>query len=158
MKLLSIDTEHRLYVTPSGKGTTCYGWDVLDKKARAVASWLVGLDTPNKDAQRAMVTWLAGLDRNPPGTAEHFQVCENILNRAQIHCSVFGGLCPAELVPALVGLEGRRVEADYFGERIRFQVGRSTGWMPVHIRLHNARSRSGEGLLAAHVKNVRVTR
>lgn len=158
MKLLSINAEQRLYVMPCGNGTTCYGWDVLDKKARAVATWLRGLDTPNQDAKRAMVAWLAELDRNPPGSADHFQVCANVLERAQIHCSVFGDRCPADLVPSLIGLEGKRVEADYFGKRIRFKVGRSTGWLPVHLRLHNRRSTGGEGLIADAITNVRVVR
>ena len=157
MKLHSINVEQRAYVMPSGKGTSCYGWDVLDKKARAIAAWMIGRDT-NQDAKRAMVTWLAELDKNPPGTEDHFQVCANVMERAQIHCSVFGDRCPAELVPALVGLEGKRVEADYFGERIRFKVGRSTGWLPCHLRLHNRRSTGGEGLIAEHVTNVRVVR
>lgn len=158
MKLLSVNIDQRLYVMPCGKGTTCYGWDVLDRKARAVAAWLAALDTPNEHAKRAAVTWLAELDKNPPGTADHFQICNNILDRASIHCSVFGDRCPAELVPALVGLEGKRVEADYFGERIRFWVGRSTGWMPAHLRIHSKRSHGGDALLAEHVKNVRVIR
>jgi hypothetical protein len=158
MDLEKIDPEGKLYVLRSGKGFSCYGWTVLDRKARAVAAWLAAPDTPNRDASRAAVTWLAELDKNPPGTADHFQICNNILDRASVHCSVFGDRCSAELVPALVGLEGKRVEADYFGERIRFWVGRSTGWMPVHLRIHSKRSQHGEVLVAEHVKNVRVIR
>jgi hypothetical protein len=81
MNLSAIDNEQQLYVIRSGKGVTCYGWDVLDRKARAVAAWLAELDTPNRDAKRAAATWLAELDKNPPGTADHFQICNNILDR-----------------------------------------------------------------------------
>jgi hypothetical protein len=102
--------------------------------------------------------WLYSAGEYPPGTADHFQICNNILDRASVHCSVFGDRCLAELVPTLVGLEGKRVEADYFGERIRFWVGRSTGWLPVHLRIHSKRSRHGEALVSEHVANVRVIR
>jgi hypothetical protein len=52
--------------------------------------------------------------------------------------------CPCELTPALVGYEGRRIEVAYpNGERKRFNVGRSMGWMPVHLEIHNSRSHGG---------------
>ena len=37
MKLHSINVEQRAYVMPSGKGTSCYGWDVLDTASPADA-------------------------------------------------------------------------------------------------------------------------
>lgn len=40
MKLNSINEEQRLYVMASGGGYSCYGFDVLDRKARAVAVWI----------------------------------------------------------------------------------------------------------------------
>lgn len=157
MELQAINEEQRVYVMPCGKGVHCYGWDVLDRKARAVAAWLVSLDGARAaEAREAGGRSLEDLDRHAIGTAPHFAACNAILDHATIHTSVFGGYCPAELVPALVGLEGRRVEADYFGERIRFRVGRSTGWLPAHLRLHNARSHSGEALIADRVRNVRA--
>lgn len=52
----------------------------------------------------------------------------------------------AGLSPQLVGLEGCRVEVlDKYGETRRFQVGRSTGWVPCHIELHNRASHGGGG-------------
>lgn len=50
----------------------------------------------------------------------------------------------SDLTPALKGLEGWRVEVvDAEGGRRRFIVGRSTGWRPCHLELHNIRSMGG---------------
>ena len=50
------------------------------------------------------------------------------------------------LTPQLIGLEGWRVEVttDY-GETRRFIVGRSTGWIPIHIELARRDSSGGIG-------------
>ncbi len=49
------------------------------------------------------------------------------------------------LTPQLAGLEGWRVEVvDCEGDKPRrFNVGRSTGWRPCHLEIHNARSTGG---------------
>ena len=155
MKLHSINTDARLYVMAAGRGFACYGFDVLGRKARGVGAWLAER-TNNPHAADAARTWLALIDGEPVGTAGHFELCANILERADIHCSVFGDRCPADLVPALVGLEGKRVSALYFGERIRFRVGKSMGWLPCHLRLRNARSTGGDALLGEHLSEIRV--
>lgn len=51
----------------------------------------------------------------------------------------------AGLSPQLLGLEGWRieVESEMTGERRRFIVGRSTGWVPCHVELPKRTSRSG---------------
>lgn len=50
----------------------------------------------------------------------------------------------SDLSPQLVGLEGYRVSVlDMDGTERRFIVGRSTGWRPCHLELHNRRSRGG---------------
>lgn len=51
----------------------------------------------------------------------------------------------SDLTPQLVGLEHCRVKVvDMDGEVRRFNVGRSTGWCPIHLELHNSRSRGGD--------------
>lgn len=48
------------------------------------------------------------------------------------------------LTPQLIGLEGWRVEVlDHDGNTRRFLVGKSTGWVPCHIELHNIRCYGG---------------
>lgn len=62
------------------------------------------------------------------------------------------------LCPELIGLEGYRVEATQYGERVRFQVGKSTGWKPCHIALHNRRSIGGDLIRKGSLSNVRIIR
>jgi hypothetical protein len=148
MKLSKINPEQRLYVIEAGEGYSCYGFDVLDRKAKAVAAWL--REQPRYTGRP--VPEILG----PVGTEEHFAACDEMLDRGGEFNHLTDIRCPAELVPALIGLEGKRVEADYFDERIRFIVGKSMGWFPVHLRIANASSSGGDALLAEHVKNVRV--
>lgn len=42
--------------------------------------------------------------------------------------------------------EGKRITCLLNGERKRFNVGRSTGWMPCHLTVHNRRSRGGDAI------------
>lgn len=52
----------------------------------------------------------------------------------------------AGLTPQLIGLEGWRVEVeDIDGTLRRFNVGRSTGWIPCHIELARIDSNGGGG-------------
>lgn len=61
-----------------------------------------------------------------------------------------------DLTPQLKGLEGYRVEVvtDY-NEKRRFIVGRSTGWSPIHLEIHNRRCLGGPGA-EKHYKSVRT--
>lgn len=127
MKLHSINQAQRLYVMPCGAGFTCYGFDVLDRKARAVAAWA---EFPAPSAGT--------------GTAEHFAQCADIMTAGQFVATKRGERCPAELTPELVPHEGRRVEVTRpDGTRERFNVGKSTGWLPCHLAIPNRRSRGG---------------
>lgn len=60
------------------------------------------------------------------------------------------------LSPQLKGLEGWRVEVETtYGEVRRFIVGRSTGWVPIHLEVKTRRSHGGMG---AEREYRRVTR
>jgi hypothetical protein len=127
MQLHSINNEQRLYVMPCGNGFTCYGFDVLDAKARAVAAW------------SKVIPPLA-----EPGTAAHFEQCAAILDHGQRYAAKTGTRCDADLSPQLVGLEGWRVEVvTTYGETRRFIVGKSTGWAPCHFEIATRRSHGG---------------
>lgn len=142
MKLDSINHEQGLYVMPCGDGFTCYGFDVLDRKARAVAAW------------SKVIPPLA-----TPGTVAHFEQCAAIMEHGAKYAARTGARCDAELTAQLIGLEGRRVEVvDAHGERRRFIVGKSTGWMPCHIERANVRSSGGPAVMDAPFKDLRVIR
>ena len=155
MKLSKIDSEQRLYVLSEGRGFSAIGFDVIEQRARAMAREVI-----NRAQGQTIhfVTWLECLndvESNPKGSQDHFDLCNNIHDYAQIHASVFGPLTSG-LHAALKGFEGKRVEATVEGEKKRFQVGRSTGWFPCHLTLANKRSHGGSPLSPwATVENVR---
>jgi hypothetical protein len=164
MKLHSINTEQRLYVMPSGQGFSCYGFDVLDKKARAVATWLES----QPQRTHAFINWArdflkaTGTDGPGlpvvPGTAQHFTLCAHVMDQGACFAAANPGLrCNAELCPALIGLEGQRVEVTCpDGQRSRFYVGKSTGWMPAHLEIKTRRSHGGGIVYMPEGSTVRV--
>ncbi len=145
MKLYKIDEAQRLYVLHEGRGFSCLGFDVIDRRARAMAEEVIKRGEGTIENMRV---WLALLDDTAnyaKGTPEHYAVCANIYDYAQINASVFGQLS-CGLHPALVGYEGKRITCLLNGERKRFNVGRSTGWVPCHLAVHNRRSRGGDAI------------
>ena len=142
MILDSINADRRLYIMRAGRGYTCYGFDVLDAKARAVAAWCKAAPP---DA--------------PVGTEGHFTQCAGIMAAGEEVARRSGTVCPAELTAELIGLEGRRVEVlDAHGERRRFTVGKSTGWLPVHLELTHDWSAGGAPVTGAPFREVLVIR
>lgn len=89
------------------------------------------------------------------GTAEQFAACDEMLTRGAAFNKRTGKRCDAELAPALRGLEGKRVECEYYGERVRFYVGKSSGWMPVHLMLKTSRSNCGDPLSPDRLRFIR---
>tara|TARA_R110000787_G_scaffold42334_4_gene104126 strand:+ start:4147 stop:4602 length:456 start_codon:yes stop_codon:yes gene_type:complete len=125
----TINHQARLYVMPCGRGFTCLGFDVADRRARAVAAWL---GTPSLMSDAA------------PGTPEHFAAYETCMEAGRAHNAATGARCDADLIPTLSSLEGWRVEVtDPDGERRRFIVGKSTGWMPCHLEIARRNSTGG---------------
>ncbi|WRQ05382.1 hypothetical protein [Xanthomonas phage AhaSv] len=155
MKLHSINTEQRVYVMPAGNGFSCYGFDVLDRKARTVAAWISREGFQPRINDIYDFKRVAGFNPGEPGTAEHFAACAQMMERGRQFAAQTGKRCPAELVPAFIGREGERVECDYYGERVRFYIGKSTGWMPAHLRIRTRRSSGGEALSASAISNIR---
>lgn len=142
MKLHSINAEQGLYVMPCGDGFSTYGFEYLDRTARAVAAW------------SKVIPPLA-----TPGTEAHFEQCAAIMAHGAKYAAKTGARCDAELTLQLVGLEGARVEiVDADGKRRRFKVGKSTGWMPCHLELANSRSHGGVAVYGAPFQSVRVIR
>lgn len=116
---VSLDTENRLYVIKHGDGFSCLGFDVVFRRSSAIARWL-GMLPPNQDLV---------------GTLEGYAEYERLLQLGHnYHRRTGGRQCLAELHPQLKGLEGKRVKVvKQNGEQRVFIVGRSTGWMPIHL-------------------------
>ncbi len=145
-KDISINTEQGLYVIPCGSGYTCLGFEVADRKARDVAEWM-GRDDLIPQAC------------NPPGTLGHYDHYSIVMSAGAEYSHTTGKRCPAELTKQLIGLEGARVEViDKDGTKRRFYVGKSTGWMPIHLEIARCDSTGGTAVYGAPFKWLRVIR
>lgn len=113
-----------LYVIPEGGGYSCLGFDVLVERYNRLARELQEPDL------------LPALR----GTLEAYA----LFTALQAIARTSGRRFACELSPQLIGREGRRVEVVTFGgERRRFTVGKSTGWIPIHLEVPNSRSTGG---------------
>lgn len=144
--LHSINTDQRLYVkavtSERGKveGYTCLGFDVAEDWGRKVAAW-AGVSGPVAEK----------------GTAEAYAEYLGIMAAGGAHHAQTKERCPALLEPMLIGKEGRRVEVvDRYGERRRFYVGKSTGWLPIHLEIKRQNSTGGGGVTGSPFRSVRV--
>lgn len=141
----SINSEQRLYVKHCGSGYTCLGFDRAEKIQAGVAEWLRRPDLAPKSEDK--------------GTVRGYERYSAAMEAGAQHYSTTGERCPIDLTPQLRGLEGRRVEVvDCYGEKRRFIVGRSTGWMPCHIEIARRTSSGGGAVTGAPFKSVEVIR
>lgn len=154
----SINKDQKVYVIRCGAGYSCQGFDYLHNQAHAVLTWLKEQGRTAEmilGAQRIDVLTLAIPDRK--GTKKHFTACNNVIAAGSQLARATGTQCPANLTPQLNGLVGRRVEVtDASGEKRRFIVGRSTGWMPCHLEIASRDSSGGCPVYGAPFKSVRV--
>ncbi|MBH0113224.1 hypothetical protein I5E68_09725 [Novosphingobium sp. YJ-S2-02] len=130
-----------LYVQKCGDGFSCYGFDVADRKGRAVAKWC------GHEFAEGLAT----------GTVEHWDAFQAAMAAGAAHHAATSKRCPAELTPALAGLEGQRVEVTApDGETRRFWVGESSGWMPCHLEILRRNSSGGCAVHLPEGATVRV--
>ena len=142
MTLKSINPEQRLYVISTGKGYSCLSFDVAEKWRQQVAAY-VG------DAKLAAPV--------PLGTAEHYAAYLAAMSAGADHAKQTGTRDESELIPALRGLEGKRVEVTTpDGEKSRFWVGKSTGWRPIHLEIKTRASSGGGSAYVPEGATVRV--
>lgn len=127
--------EQRLYVLKSGAGLARLGFDVAERQIRTLAKWL------GPSWQRLIVRQDA-----EPGTHTHYALHGYLMESARQWAGIrFGGICDAFLNPQLTPYLGKRVEVyDSRDEPPRrFLVGKSGGWLPIYLELHNRRSTGG---------------
>ena len=140
-KTVTINNEQRLYVIPPGSGYSCYAFDVLARKTSALRKEL-------------------GLSESqfPIGTVEAYNEYAETVALA----SKSGKRFACELHPRLIGLEGYRIECTLYDERVRFNVGKSTGFIPCHLQIPNSRSLGGCGISPdaelGHIQVIRKVR
>lgn len=138
--LHSINREQRLYVLHCAGGYSCLGFDVAERKRLAVLEWIGERAEPMRK-----------------GTKRHYAAYLAAMAKGARHNRETGERCPADLSTALIGLEGRRVEViEPGGDRKRFIVGKSMGWMPVHLEIARRNSTGGPAAYVPQNATVRL--
>ena len=142
-KFSKINEEQGLYMLEEGNGFSCLGFEVALRWGRGVAEWC---GCPEPSAKMA-------------GTPEGYADYERIMEAGRTHAQKTRTRCPALLVPELIPFEHQRVEVvNCWGETRRFWVGKSTGWLPIHLEILTTRSIGGSGTVGAPFKSVRLIR
>lgn len=140
-KSLTLDNKQKLFVIGFSAGFTCFGFDVCQERSIAMAKWL-GVEAPNSSY------W---------GTINGYERFQELVELCRVRYEKTGEKCPCELTPQLVGLEGKTVEVvDKWDEKRKFTVGRSTGWIPIHIEKKRKNSSGGTAVMGAPFKSIRV--
>lgn len=149
METVTLNTEQGLYVIPAESGFSCLGFDVCAERSERLDSWI----RQHWRTQEALPA------RQPAGTLAAYERYERLTAIAGRICTERGIRCEVDLTQQLTGLEGRRVEVvDRHNDKRRFIVGRSTGWMPIHLEIKTRRSLGGCAVFGAPFKSVRVVR
>lgn len=141
-KLHSINRAQRLYVIEAGRGyVSCLGFDVAHRRTSEVAAWLDRAELAPPARRGTLKAWRAYQVAMEAGADHHRRTGER---------------CTAELTPALIGLEGRRVEVSGPDGSRRFWVGKSTGWSPCHLEIARRDSTGGGAVYIGAGESVRV--
>ena len=148
---VTVNAKGEVFVIPENygkrKGYSCLGFDVCRERTSRLALWLVWMGSP-----------AVAETKGERGSLESYEYYCELMAAAQHRCLEMNVRCNCELTPQLNGLEGKRVDVlDKYGERRRFIVGKSTGWMPIHLEIHNRRSLGGGSAMGPY-QEVRVLR
>ena len=137
-----INSIQELYSIPEGTGYVALGFDVCLKRIKGYAAEL-GLDADPANMER--------------GSLAAYQYYKSLTHALYERHRKTGQLCNAELTPQLIDLEGKRVEVvDCHGNKRSFWVGKSTGWIPIHLELKLRTSSGGGAVTGAPFKSVRI--
>jgi hypothetical protein len=132
-----------VYVLNHGKFITCLGFDVVLKKAAALAREMNIPEHSPVQTER--------------GTMTAYRKYAALVDKARQKNIASGWRSRVDLTADLIGLEGKRVEViDSYGGRRRFIVGRSTGWIPCHLEIKCRRSLGGEAVWGTPFSSVRI--
>jgi hypothetical protein len=139
----TINKEQELYIIHSKKWCSCLGFDVLLRRLKALSDEL-GIPC-------------AGYER---GSMEAYEQYERVVEVARIKHKSTGWRSKSELTPELIPYEGKRVEvAHQYGDdppqKVRFQVGKSTGFIPIHLALSRKDSSGGDAVCLGVILSVR---
>lgn len=126
MKTVTVNSEQQLFVIPSGNGYTCLGFQVCEDRINKLA--------------KELGTFPVG---HIIGTMDQYETYTDLVDIARRKHVDTGWRSSTELNPKLIGLEHKRIECELDGEKVRFYVGKSTGWIPCHLLIKTSRSHGG---------------
>lgn len=139
MEKIYLYKDQRLYVLNYGKYVSCLGFDVCLERATAL--------------NREMET---NIRLSKPGTLKLYRQYEQLIEVARRRNRETGWKSNSELIPHLIGLEGKRVEVTYdYGKKERFYVGRSSGFIPCHLAIKR-KDAIGGAAVCGDIVNVRI--
>ena len=143
MNLVSISFKDKLYILRCGEiGFSCLGFS----KCGQITAFLQQELGPEH-----------GPYLNEYGTPKAYAEYQRLCKIGQEKNEQTGWRSEAELTPQLIGLEGCRVEvSDSYGNVRRFNVGKSTGWMPCHLELSHRYCRGGGSVTGAPFQKIRI--
>jgi len=143
MKKVTVNLSQKVYVIPEGDGYSCLGFDVCEKRAKALY------------AELATKMEMLPIDTSRKGTLKAYKYYQALCETARLYHERTGYRFNCELTPKLIGLEHKRVEIISDGKKRRFIVGKSTGFIPIHLELYNIRSDGGPAVYLKDTDTVR---
>ena len=139
--MIRINRAQRLFVLPAGdSGFSCLGFEVCEERTRKLATELAVKPLPHRK-----------------GTRRAYEAYERIIEVARQRNLATGWRSQSELTPEFMGLEGKRLEiVDCWRQKRRFYVGKSTGFIPVHLEIARRNSTGGPAVMGVPFASVRV--
>jgi hypothetical protein len=128
---VTINAEWEQYVIPEGEGFSCLGFDVCMRRIDRYAHNLV---IPVPQVKR--------------GTMEAYETMRGLVAALEHQFQTTGERAVADLTPQLIGKEGRRVRVIRSeGEPpVEFTVGKSMGWLPIHLEIDASDDPDSDGV------------
>ena len=138
---IRINRKQRLFVLPvNGGGYSCLGFDVCEERIQGLATEMDAQPESHRKGSRAAY-------------AAYSQLVEVARQKNQ----ATGWRSQSELTPQLIGLEGKRVEVvDCWEQERRFYVGKSTGFIPVHLEIARRDSTGGPAVMGTPFRSLRI--
>ena len=139
--MIRINRKQRLFVLPvNGGGYTCLGFAVCEERIRSLATEMNVQPQPHRKGTRAA-----------------YSAYSRLVELARQKNQETGWRSQSELTPELMGLEQKRVEiVDRWEQKRRFYVGKSTGFIPVHLEIARRDSSGGPAVMGAPFKSLRI--
>lgn len=126
-KEVTVNNDQRLYVIPCGNGYSCLGFDVCERRSKALAAEMGEAMQPVE-----------------VGTIAAYREYQRLIGIANEKNKATGWRSQSELIPEFIGREGERVEVvTSWGETQRFYIGKSTGFIPTHLEIKRKDSTGG---------------